>query len=193
MVAAARTTTLVTVEQLSEMRVELGRLELWEGAVVEVSPTGGPHAFVVARLSRTMDDAAITARVGRIWYAELGYVLDRNPDVVVGPDLALIRAEYLASVSVDGEGYHEYRPPLVVEVKSPTDREKEIREKLGLYLRHGVEEVWWVRPKRRKVTRYRADAEPVELGLEDTLDGGDVLPGLALPVGRLFVPPTVEW
>lgn len=142
---------------------------------------------------RTTDDAAIAARVGRIWFAELGYVLHRNRDVVVGPDLALIRADYLVNVSIDGEGYHEYVPPLVIEVKSPTDREKDIRGKLALYLRHGVEEVWWVRPKKRTVTRYRADAEPVELGPDDMLDGGDLLPGLALPVGRLFVPPTVEW
>lgn len=185
-------TTLTTVEQLLEMRIDLGRLELWEGEVVEVSPAGGPHAFLIDRLWRAMADAAMEARVGRVWTGDLGYVLHRNRDVVLGPDLALIRAEYLVNVSVDGEGYHEYVPPLVVEVKSPTDREKDIREKLALYLRYGVEEVWWVRPKRRTVTRYRADAEPVELGPDDTLDGGE-LPGLSLPVGRLFVPPTLEW
>ena len=43
------------------------------------------------------------------------------------------------------------------------------------------------------MTRYRAGAEPVVLGEDDMLDGGELLPGLALPVGRLFVPPTVAW
>lgn len=60
-----RSGTLVTVEQLLEMHVEFGRLELWEGEVVEVSPTGGPHAFVVARLSRTTDDGRCGDRGSR--------------------------------------------------------------------------------------------------------------------------------
>jgi hypothetical protein len=46
--------------------------------------------------------------------------------------------------------------------------------------------VWVVQPLSRTVTVHRPGEEPLTLGLEDSLEGGDILPGLALPVRVLF-------
>ena len=120
---------------------------------------------------------------------EVGYVVQRGPDTVVAPDLTLVPADYLASLPYDSEGFHPLIPPLVVEVKSPTDREVEIAAKLTLYLESGIPEVWWVRPKQRTITRHWPDRDPVVLGPNDTLTDVDAIPGVSISLDQLFAPP----
>jgi hypothetical protein len=43
-----------------------------------------------------------------------------------------------------------------------------------------------VTPRRRTVTVYQAQAQPLVLRETDTLDGGAVLPGLRCPVRAVF-------
>ena len=53
----------------------------------------------------------------------------------------------------------------------------------------GTQQVWIVEPTTRTVTLpvYRPGGPAARVyGADDTLDGGDLLPGLALPVGDLF-------
>ena len=54
------------------------------------------------------------------------------------------------------------------------------------YLRAGTQQVWIVEPSTRTVTVYQPGGAARVYGADDTLDGGDLLPGLALPVGELF-------
>ena len=193
MVTAARATTWVTAEQFWEMSGDGVRRELWRGVVVEMSPVGGPQPWIAERIGRVLNEHAPRLGIGRAWGNEAGFVIGRDPDAVLAPDVVLVPATGLAGMTLADRGFYDIIPPLVVEVKSPSDTESDISAKLAMYLSAGVGEVWWVRPQRMTLTRYRADAEPVVLGPEDTLDGGELLPGLSLPVGRLFVPPTVEW
>jgi hypothetical protein len=46
--------------------------------------------------------------------------------------------------------------------------------------------VWFVDPPKRTVEAYTAPDQSHVVREEDSLDGGDVLPGLALPVRDLF-------
>ncbi|MFM9105143.1 MAG: Uma2 family endonuclease, partial [Chloroflexota bacterium] len=50
----------------------------------------------------------------------------------------------------------------------------------------GVPLVWLADPERRSVTVWTPDEAPRTLHPGDTLDGGAVLPGLALPVAAVF-------
>ena len=51
---------------------------------------------------------------------------------------------------------------------------------------HGCSLVWSVDAGGRTVTVYRQQEEPQTLGEADVLDGGDVVPGFALPLRQLF-------
>ena len=55
--------------------------------------------------------------------------------------------------------YGETPPRLVVEVRSPSDKERRVRKRLEEYLRFGVSMVWLVEPDRKpvKVAAYGAD------------------------------------
>jgi Uma2 family endonuclease len=54
------------------------------------------------------------------------------------------------------------------------------------WLDFGVRRALLLDPQQRTITVYAPDAEPVTLTAADTLEGGDVLPGFALPLDRLF-------
>ena len=181
---------LLTAEELLAMPSEDPiRRELWRGKLVEMSPSGGAQVEIGMRLLLKLEAAASVSGVGRIWPFEAGYRLESSPDPVVAPDLALVPADYLANITVDSEGFHALVPPLVIEIKSPSDREVDIAGKLALYLQSGVGEVWWVRPKQRTITRHWPDRDPVVLGLEATLTDVDAIPGVSIALAELFASP----
>ncbi|NWG17273.1 MAG: Uma2 family endonuclease, partial [Chloroflexi bacterium] len=75
---------------------------------------------------------------------------------------------------------------LAVEVKSPTDSKRELRQKAEAYLRFGTKIVWLVFPDEQRVEVYVPDDDVREFDMNGTLDGGEVLPGFALPVSQIF-------
>jgi Uma2 family endonuclease len=77
-------------------------------------------------------------------------------------------------------------PDLAVEVLSPSDRMAEAPSKVTMYLQAGVQLVWLLDPETRTISIFRPDAAPRTLYENDTLDGGDVLPGFSVSVAELF-------
>jgi Uma2 family endonuclease len=61
-----------------------------------------------------------------------------------------------------------------------------MQRKLKEYFLAGTTLVWLVDPRKRTVVVHTAPDVSRTLTEADTLDGGDVLPGLQLPVRRIF-------
>jgi len=83
-------------------------------------------------------------------------------------------------------GYGEFAPDLAIEIRSPSDRPGAVLAKVGDWLDAGAQLVWTVDPSRRAVVVYRADGWQDTLGMDDMLDGDDLLPGFALSIAALF-------
>jgi Uma2 family endonuclease len=84
------------------------------------------------------------------------------------------------------DDYPDPVPPLwAVEIISPTDKPFDIRNKRNLYLAAKIL-YWEVYPERQSIDVYAPDKPVRTLGIGETLDGGDVLPGFTLPVRDLF-------
>ena len=62
----------------------------------------------------------------------------------------------------------------------------EVRRKLVEYFLAGTELVWIVDPVKRVVVVYTSPEGCTTLTEDDTLDGASVLPGITLPVRRVF-------
>jgi Uma2 family endonuclease len=77
-------------------------------------------------------------------------------------------------------------PDLAVEVVSPSDRDARVTQNAITYLDAGTRLVWVVEPDSQTVTVYTPDLTARILRAEDTLDGGDVLPGFTLKVAEIF-------
>jgi Uma2 family endonuclease len=80
-------------------------------------------------------------------------------------------------------------PDLAVEILSPDDRMVEVLEKIRFYLTNGVRLVWLINPYDRTVTVFTTPTEPHVLTEDDTLAGGEVLPGFSTPVREILPPP----
>jgi len=180
----ASTVAPLTAEEVAAMPESAGRFELVRGALRPMMAPLYDHGFVVIRFGSRLDRFASEHDLGDV-VTEVGFVLERNPDTLLLPDLAFIRADRRPSTA---ERQHtlEMAPDLAVEVLSPTNTANEIAEKVETYLRAGVRLVWLVNPARQTVTVHTPDHVARTLFADDTLDGGDVLPGFSVRVGELF-------
>ena len=95
-----------------------------------------------------------------------------------------VRAERIPPGGV--KGFFQGPPDIAVEVISPGDRANEVLAKSQDWLQAGCGLVWVVDPETRTVTVYRSRSDIAVLTVADTLDGGDVLPGFAVPVAEIF-------
>jgi len=159
--------------------------ELWEGELREVPGAGGWASGIAVRIASRLTLFVEAEHAGWVTGADGAFVLARDPDTVVEPDVGFVRWDRLPDRAPPVK-YIPVAPDLAVEVQSPSDEPGEMARKRELYRRAGVPLQWWVDPIRRTVAAYR-DGEPVaDLGDGVDLDGGGVLPGFRLPIATVF-------
>jgi Uma2 family endonuclease len=103
------------------------------------------------------------------------------------PDIAFISWDQLPQRGVfPAVRIGDLAPALAVEVLSEGNTSQEMQRKRREYFLSGVQVVWIVDPANRKVTVYSVPDQESELSENDTLDGGEILPGFELPLRDLF-------
>lgn len=177
---------LVTAEEFARIPDDDHRYELVEGRVVRMSPPGSRHAVLATHIAARLHAHARAHRLGAVMTPG-GFKIASEPDTVREPDVAFVDGRRIPASGVP-DGFWPGPPDLAVEIRSPGDRSPEIASKIRDYLEHGVRLVWIVDPKERTVAVHRPEMPPVTLGGQDVLDGGDVVPGLACAVERIFDP-----
>ncbi len=178
-------TRLMTADEFLDMRDDGLLHELVRGEVVTMSLPGGEHGEIAGEIFWRITNHVKSSKLGRTYAAETGFIIERDPDTVRGPDVAFVRAERLREIS-NPKKYIPFAPDLVVEVLSPNDRAEPVEEKVQEWLVAGSRMVWIVDPRTRTVTIHRPGAEPVTLTEDQDLDGGDVLPGFVCRVALFF-------
>lgn len=102
------------------------------------------------------------------------------------PDVSFIRWERFPDGRLPADRVFRVAPNLAVEILSAGNTSEEMNQKLDDYFAAGVQLVWYIDPQRRGATVYTAADQSAELGIDDCLDGGVVLPGFSLPLRTLF-------
>ncbi len=183
--SASRLPRLVTAEEYERFESDR-RLDLIEGELWPMPPMpGAEHGAVTSDFSFEVVSFVRQHNLGRCFAAETPFVIEFDPDTAIGPDLAFVRADRLPDPLP--AGFLRLAPDLVLEVRSPSDRAPEVLAKVRRWLAAGVRLVWELNPRTRILTVYQNGAEAQTLGVEDTVTGGDVLPGFSFPLRRLFV------
>lgn len=177
-------TALVTADELLRDYHEQ-RCELIEGKVCLMSPTGFGHGAIEVRLAHLLTSFVTQHHLGLIVSGEVGFVLQREPDTVLAPDVAFVTRDSVEAVGVVDKYFPE-APALAVEVVSPSDTAEAVDSKARRWLAAGTAAVWIVYPKGRSVTVYRSLENIRVLTEADELDGGDVLPGFKVTVSDIF-------
>ncbi len=172
------------------------RYELVAGRVVRMAPTGGEHSDVAGDFYFALRSFSRAHGLGVVTMPETGFRLPRpgEEDTVLAPDIAFIGAERAAQLPPPGsperKQYFRVPPDLAVEVASPDQHRPEMAAKARLYLAAGVRLVWIAWPGRREADVWRpgSDGPVATLGVDDVLDGQDVVPGFTYSVAALFAP-----
>ena len=176
---------LMTAEDLLKLPRGRFRYELIEGELKQMSPGGHDHGRIGMDLSAPLHQYVKASKLGKVYLAETGFLLNADPDTVRAPDIAFIRQDRVAQVG-RSKGFWQGAPDLAVEVISPSDTLGELEDKVRMWLDAGTRLVWIVSPKMATVTVYRSLTDVEILTETDTLDGGDVVPGFKFPVAELF-------
>jgi Uma2 family endonuclease len=157
------------------------RYELDDGRLIVMAPPGDEHGAVEAGITAALRYQGQNRGHGKVRCGEVGVVLRRNPDRVVGADAVFI-ANASLPLRLSPEGYLETIPDLVVEVVSKNDTRAYTRRKVEDYLAAGVRMVWVADPIRRQITVYRPGCDPEVLGEDDELTAEGIIPGFRLSV-----------
>lgn len=176
---------LMTAEDVLDLPEKPGyTFELIDGELREAPGATMLHGLIATVVLRLIAGFVQQRDLGLVLPDGVGYVLRRDPDQLRIPDISFVS---WSQVSEDGipEGFWEGSPTLAVEIVSPNDRAADIHREVRDYLDAGTRLVWVLWPQQASVTVYDADGQR-ELGSDDQLDGGNVLPGFYARVGSLF-------
>ena len=169
--------SVLSAEELLQLRIPDKHVELVRGRLVVREPPGLRHGVVAARLARLLANHVADGDLGIVVASETGFRLFSDPDTVRAADAAFIRRDRVPDPLPFG--YATLAPDLVTEVLSPSDRPGEVMIKVGDWLSAGCHLVWVIDPARRRALVYRADGSVSLLAEQDALGGEDVLPGFS--------------
>lgn len=179
-----------TVEDVIQIHVREDRLcELVDGILVEKA-MGYYESVIACLIIRILVEFVESHKLG-IVAGEAG-MMQLAPDLVRIPDVSFISWDRLPNQRVPRDPIPHLAPDLAVEVLSKSNSKREMDEKLDDYFASGVRLVWFVDPEKKTVRVYLSRHESRLLGETETLDGGDVLPGLTLPIREIFATPIEE-
>lgn len=175
---------LMTAEEYGRLEDD-GRLtELARGRVVEMNRPFTSHGHLMANLGYLLTQFIKLHKLGRVVSGSAGLVTQRDPDTVRGPDVAFYSYKRIPPGPAP-EGYWPASPELILEIRSPSDRWKDILQKVAEYLNANVLTVAVVDPTTRQVHLY-SDQGTTVLNAKDSLKFPEVLPGFEVVVERLF-------
>ncbi|MBC7810222.1 MAG: Uma2 family endonuclease [Burkholderiales bacterium] len=151
--------------------------ELIDGEIIEVSPGRTNNSEFGHNIVVPVHNFCRTHKIKCHTSGETGtYQIGSH---VVAPDFAFKHMPM-------SHDYPDPMPPLwAVEFISPTDKPKAIRNKRKVYI--DAEILYWEAFYPSRSVDVYAPGKPMQtFGIDDTLDGGDVLPGFTLSVRDIF-------
>ncbi len=147
--------------------------------------TGEEHGRIEFMLILAIGNHVMANNLGMVYPGDTDFVLDGDPgDIRLKrqPDIAFVAAKNVKSTS----GYYFQAPDLAVEIVSPSQSYPEMRDKVNEYTRFGTQQVWLVLPRSQQVEVHSPDRTARTYDADDTIPGGDLLPGFSLHVAAIF-------
>jgi Uma2 family endonuclease len=178
--------TLLTAEDFLALPDVPGkRFELVRGKLIEVSGATALHGEIVELIHEVLKVFVRLHHLGRVYGDSVAYIVAREPDIVRVPDVSFVARDRVPATGIP-DTFWPFAPDLAVEVVSANDRVVEVRKNVREYLDGGTRAVWVAWPATRSIEVRTSARPPQDLGSDDELDGGDVLPGFRVRVADLF-------
>jgi Uma2 family endonuclease len=117
------------------------RYEILDGDLYMSPSPGWSHQYAVGALYTVLRQHVMKFRLGEVVVAPFDVILGKHN--IVEPDIMFVSKRRL---SIFTEKHIKGAPDLLVEVVSPSDPERDIRDKRNIYARCGVDHYWIVDP-----------------------------------------------
>jgi Uma2 family endonuclease len=164
---------------------DVERYEVIDGIRVEREPMGAFETVLASWLCHLLNSFAGGKKLG-LAVNETLFVLNASRNLQRRPDVAFVSYARWPAAVVARESAWNVVPDLAVEIISPTNLAEEIDSKITDYFQSGVRLVWVFYPDTGRIYVYQSPTQVSILERTDTLDGGEVLPGLRLPIVQLY-------
>ena len=170
----------LTVEN-PDARLERAR----DGTLVLMPPTGADGSRRNLNLAIQLGAWNEAARLGVAFDSSGGFELpDGSVRAADAAWVSLPRRQRLTQAQ--RKTFAPLCPDFVVELRSPSDRMADLREKMIDYIANGVRLGWLIDPYEKRVEAYRPDREVEELLAPESLAADDVLPGFLLKLAPIY-------
>lgn len=157
--------------------------ELIDQTLVEKA-MGYEASVVAAMILRLLGNFVAPRRLGLVSGADGMFQLLNS--TVRAPDVAFVSLGRLPLGRIPAEAFPALAPDLAVEVLSPGNTKAEMSRKRIEYFHSGTRLFWMVDCANRSVAVYTSPSAVRVLKEEDTIDGGEVLPGFSHTVSEFF-------
>lgn len=152
------------------------RLELIKGYIFPMSAPARRHQQMLYKLTGQFWDAFKGNPCG-VYFAPFDVRLPRKPTsdnkkvlTVLQPDLCVV----CDLTKLDDKGCNG-APDLIVEILSPGNTRKEMKQKFDAYQEAGVREYWIFQPDDRNVFQYVLNDEGIYIGLHPLTDEDELV------------------
>jgi Uma2 family endonuclease len=158
-----------------------------EGDIIIMPPTGGATGYRNADITSQFGNWVKRDGTGVAFGSSTGFKLpngaERSPD-----EAWVLRSRLALLTDQQKQKFLPLAPDFVVELKSPTDRLKDLLTKMDEYIANGVRLGWLINPETKRVHIYRP-GQPVET-LESPMEvsGAPELPGFELDLREIWEP-----
>jgi Uma2 family endonuclease len=173
----------LTLEDFARLPADGARHEINAGELITLPPAKSLHTLIALAVLEALQGYLKRQPIGRA-LPEAGYILSHDPLTIRQPDVSMLSKERIRATAA--ENYFEGAPDLAVEVVSPSDSAEDLQIKVKQYLQYGAKQVWILYPKTQNIHVFFTGAALIILDHDQTLEGGDLLPGFSTKVADLF-------
>lgn len=181
----------MTLDEYVRLYEQEGAFEIIDGERKPLMPPVAIHGLIVQALFLIIYNFCQKNHLGKV-IQEMPYVLSYNSNWVKGsrvPDVMFFAKERWETYIEEIENWPRKPfviiPDFVIEVVSQNDPYTEVQQKVEIYQGDKVRLIWVVDPMRQKVAVYEGERY-LTLGVEETLSGSEVIPGLQISLKDLF-------
>ena len=155
-----------------------------DGTVIVMPPTDPESGIHNAEVATQLGNWARAQKKGHVVGPDAGFRFRdgsrRSPDAAWFDDARWREAKK------SGERFPVFAPEFVIEVRSPDDRIRTLREKMEEYIVNGVQLGWLIDPTERTVTVYRPGQPPEVLQNPASVAGEGPVTGFVLKLESIL-------